>query len=97
MPQTPSPTTGLPNILAALETGGMPQGQLGKLPSPTNPQAAMPGAMPTGTPMPTQAGVMPEVSPDLIQALLEALLRGGQFNQLPTPSQTPNAATVPGQ
>lgn len=97
MPQTPSPTSGIPNILAALETGGMPQGQLGKLPSPITPQGAMPAALPTGTPPQSPTGVMPEVSPEIIQALLEALLRGGQFNQLPTPSATPNAAAVTGQ
>lgn len=95
MQQPMSSAQGIPAILQALETGGMPNGNLGKLPSPAMPnlnamaQAPNGAAMPQGIPGvqgasvdPLQAG-MQEANPQLLQLLLDALLRGGAFNAQP--------------
>lgn len=90
----PNQPPGIESILAALQTGGQPMGQLGKIPSPVTP-----GAQPISPAVPTQAGMpqmgtasplqggMGDIDPAMLNMILEALMRGGAFNAQQAPQQ----------
>lgn len=86
---------GLESILAALETGGQPLGQLGKTPIGINPSEdqtplslprGLPGQAAPVSPNPSQAALDPATMLQ-VQAILQALLTGGAggFNSGGTP------------
>jgi len=86
----PTAPQGIDAILAALQSGGVPMGQMGQVPGPF----AQPGGITPPMPMPGMpqlpgapngavdplAGVMGDVNPEMLQMILQALLGGG-FNQ----------------
>lgn len=84
---------GIEAIMQALSTGGMPSGQLGKLPSPANPQAQLEAQagnqggqpLPTGAPQSGAIDPLQEalagIDPQKLELIIQALLGQGAFNQ----------------
>lgn len=91
----PIQQTGLPAVMEALASGGLPQGNLAQLPSPLpgsqGPAQPLPGSNPN-VPLPNTGIVGPninsgaqELTPDIIEMIVAGLLRQGMFNQGTTP------------
>lgn len=90
---------GIEAILSALQAGGQPNGNIGKLPSAVNPAVVSgqipkaAGSVPQQQVIPGQAqgavdpnaAAMLEANPQLLQAVLQALASSGAFNQ-PNPT-----------